>query len=450
MILHNRSHSRILLIPAASLAIASAAIAQPTTLVLQGDLVDDFSAVTRIDNLAVNNAGHWIVEADTNNPDTTIDVVLIRNGLLHLREGRPLSLPPGASISSFDTVNLNAAGNSGWNIFLDGTTGGSDDSGIFFNANLVLQEGFISLSPSFSSATPYIGFFGAAINDSNQIAVMASVDDPALTSSVDRAIVILNYNAFNATFTETVLHKEGDILPGQTEPIADFGTGQHDMAFNNVGHVLFSADLTGDATRDGVIYVNSTLLAQEGSPSPVPGRNYASLTASGRAMNDDGEHVFRATLSGDTASDQIIIRSDVRFMQEGDSLPAFAPFTLTGFGSGPLAINDAEEVLWFGDWNDPDTTRDTGLFLNDQLLVQEGVTTINGLTVQSLAGVQDGYAMSPNGRFIIFEATLTDGFSTFNGAFMIDRGDCRGDFNGDGFVNSQDFFDFLAVFFAGC
>jgi hypothetical protein len=27
---------------------------------------------------------------------------------------------------------------------------------------------------------------------------------------------------------------------------------------------------------------------------------------------------------------------------------------------------------------------------------------------------------------------------------------CSGDFNGDGALNSQDFFDFLAAFFAGC
>ena len=40
-----------------------------------------------------------------------------------------------------------------------------------------------------------------------------------------------------------------------------------------------------------------------------------------------------------------------------------------------------------------------------------------------------------------------DFFDFLNGFFALDAG---ADFNADGAINSQDFFDFLAAFFAGC
>jgi hypothetical protein len=62
---------------------------------------------------------------------------------------------------------------------------------------------------------------------------------------------------------------------------------------------------------------------------------------------------------------------------------------------------------------------DTGLFLNDLLVVQEGVTTIGGLVVDNLRGIQDGYGLSPDGEWVIFEAELAGGSE---GAFLIDVG----------------------------
>jgi hypothetical protein len=432
-------------------AICPPAAGQIIPLLMQGDVITDIGAVTLINNLAVNNDGHWIVEVDTDNPDTNADVLLVGDGLPYLREGQALVAPAGASISSFDSVNLNSAGDSGWNFFLDGTGGLSNDSGIFFNDVLVFQEGYISMATAFSPGTPYIGFFETDMNDSNQIFIVASVDDPAIASTVDRALVTVSYDAGAGTFTESVLYKEADILPGQTEGVTDFGTGPHDFAFNDAGQVLFFADLTGDTVVDGVVYRDSTLLAQEGSASPVAGRSYLTLASRGRAMNNNGDWVIKSQLAGDTASDQLIVRNGAKFVQEGDALGAFAPHLLEGFGtvSGPIAINDGGEVLWFADWSDPVTTQDTGLMLNGRLLVQEGVTMINGLTVLSVSSGQDAFVMSPNGRYIVFEATLTNGVSNFNGAFMLALSPCPADWNGDGDANSQDFFDFLSDFFTG-
>jgi len=395
----------------------------PVPLLVDGDLVPGVGVVTSIDNLIVNSSGAWIVEADTDNANTDMDSVLVKNGALFLQEGQALVAPVGASIDSFDAITLNANGNSGWNFFLAGTGGTNNDSGIFFDGALVFQEGFLSNAVGFSPNTPYIGFFETKVNAANQILIMASVDDPAIASTVDRALVIATVDGSGTLLGETLLYKEGDVLPGQTGLVTDFGTGPHSFDFNELGSVLYVADLDSATTSDGVVYLDGTLLAQEGSPSPVAGRNWLTLSTSLRvALNDSGSYVYTGTLDGSTASDSVIIRDNALFRQEGQSLPAIAPFLLTSFGSGPVDIDAAGNVLWFGDWDDPIATQDTGLFLNDTLLVQEGVTQINGVTVLSLPTSQDAFAISPNGRYVIFEATLT---GNLNGAFLIDLQGCR-------------------------
>jgi hypothetical protein len=391
----------------------------PTPVVLEGDAVPGVGNVTRIDNLTVSNGGVWLVEADTDHSNTDADSVLIRNGVLYLREDDTLPLPPGATLDSFDSITINNNGDSGFNFFLNSVLPTTEDSGVYFNTALVIQESDASTAPEFSPKTPYIGFFDVKPNDVNQLLVVASVDDPAIATSVDRALVIVTVDGTGALLSESVFAKEGDILPGQTEAVADFGTGPHQSAINNSGQLLFFADLTGSSSADGVVYLNNVVLAQEGQPSPIPGRNYEFLSSRGMDLNNNGGYVHKANLTGDSSDDELIVVNGGVFVREGDTLAAIEPFTFTSFGtgSGPVKIDDNDNVLWYGDWNDTNTDVDTGLFLNGTLLVQEGVTMIGGLLVDSISSGSDAFDMSDDGRFIIFEATLVGGI---NGAFVIE------------------------------
>ncbi len=417
---------------------ASAGTFPITPLVLEGDLVAGVGNITLIDNIAVNNDGDWLVEADTNGADTDTDGVLLRSGALYLREGDPIA-PAGASLGSFDSINLNNLGNSGWNFFLDGMTS-TTDSGIYFNSTLLIQESDIATAPGLSAGTPYIGWFEAKINDSDDIVMIASVDDPAIATTVDRAIILID----PASGVQTLIAKEGDVLPGQVEGVADFGTGPHTFAYNNAGELMYFADLNGDTAVDGVIYIDDAIIAQEGDPSPVSGRNWSSLASPEMDLNNNGDYVFSGSLDGDANTNLLIVRNGAKFMQEGDNLPDIGAFTFTSFGSGPIEIDDGGNVLWYGDWNDADTTIDEGLFLNDTLIVQEGVTSIGGVVIDTLRGVEDGYHMSDNGRYIIFEAILLDGT---DGAFLIEvPAPCPADLDGDGDVDLADLSTLLENF----
>jgi hypothetical protein len=87
--------------------------------------------------------------------------------------------------------------------------------------------------------------------------------------------------------------------------------------------------------------------------------------------------------------------------------------------TAPVFLGNDGRVLWWGQWSDPDMTRDTGLFLDDELVVQEGVTQVGTETLMALASSTDSFQLSPSGRFVIFEGTLSSGFE---GAFVLDTG----------------------------
>jgi hypothetical protein len=438
----NRSVSISVLSFASMAAIATTVFGSDftiTPLLTEGQAVADVGLVTRIDNLSINNAGQWLVEADTDHADTNADTVLVRSGVLYLREGQALTAPAGTSISSFDSITLNNDGQSGWNIFLDGATTVTD-SGIFLGDQLLIQESNISAAPQFSAGTPYIGWFETKINDNDMMLLVASVDDPAIATTVDRALVRLFLNPDGTVNTEDAFAKEGDVLPGQIEPVADFLTGSHGAAFNAAGQAMYVADLAGDTTRDQVVYRGFDILAQEGEPSPIIGRNWSSLSSARVHLNDAGGYVHTGTLSGDTASDLVIVRSGGVVKQEGD---AFGAFAFTGFGSAPVYITNQGRVLWYGAWNDPVTTQNEGLFLDDELLVQEGVTTIGGVVVQTLRSGESAFASSTSGRYIAFEAVLANGIE---GAFQVEVSYCPGDLTGGPEVDINDLTALLSAF----
>lgn len=398
------------------LASSAAAAQNPIQRLVSAGDVTAIGSVTTIDNLAIGNGAQWFVECDTNHVNTDADGVLLDASGIVQREGDSLGAPAGATLDSFDGLSAPFSGQLAQNLFLAGTTGTSDDSGVYWNGILVIQESFISTTPQFGAATPYIGFFEVKSNANNQILIVASVDDPLIASTVDRALVVATVDAFGALLSEDVRAKEGDLLAGQTEIVADFGTGPHNFAFNSGGDVLFFADLAGATATDGAIYLNNTLIAQEGSPSPIAGRNWSSLGSARMALNSPGQWVYTGTLDAPTTSDLAIVSSAGKIAQEGDPVPGLPQFTFTGFGSGAVHIGDNGDVIWYGEWNGPAATN-AGWFRNQTLIVGEGVHLSAGQLIIGLAAAQDNASLSPLGNLFLFEGTL----ATFgNSALLLD------------------------------
>jgi hypothetical protein len=431
---------------------AGAAYADPTftVLVRENDSLT-LGNVTSVDAVAVNNSGQWVAHVVTDNPDPDANACLLRDGVIYARKGMSLTSPAGATITGFNDLAMNNLGDFAWSWTLN-TGDTSTDAGLFFNDVLVIQKGTLSNSPDFTPPTPYTQFFGAKINDLNQILFVATVDDPTIITPTDRTIVLLDYDPGTNTYVETVLAKEGEVREGTTRMIQELGTEDQEFALNNNGESMYVTEVaTGTADA---YYINSRVVIREGQPSIEPGRNWEQI-ANGRPLdiNNNGDYVFRANISGDASDDEMIVRNEEIFVREGQSLPAISPFTIVDFGSNaPIYIDDLGNVLWYGTWNDPDTTRNKGLFLNHELLIQDGVTTINGELVQAVRGVPRGFKMSDDGSHIIVRVELAGGIDA---AVMItfDSGPTCGtaDFDGDGDIGTDaDIEAFFACLAGNC
>jgi len=416
-------HTRLLLV----LTLASTTLAQdPQPLILPGHVLATGETVVAAGLVAVNNHGVALVGATTDNPNSAIDSVYLRDGIVVLRQGDTTSLPSGVSIELFRSSSLNINGDSGWTFKLAGTSSVFEDSGVFFNGNIAIQAGAISTAPEFSPSTRYRKLHRATINDSNQILVVTTVDDPGLPTENDPALMRIDLDGNGSVIGESAVFKEGDLAPGAAgATITSFGARTHQVVINKRGDVMFTAFLSGGIS-DQAVYINSTPVALSGTPSPVPGRNWGCIGLSGGFdMNNVGDYVVMSTLDGFGPGNFVIVKNGEVFQQAGQSLPSIGGVVpITGFGKR-LSINDRGEVLWTGRWQDPPISGQLylGLFLDDELLVQTDVTTIDGRLITHLQAIGDHCDMSRNGRYIVFTATPQPPPTSpsYGGVYMIER-----------------------------
>ncbi len=426
-------------IAAASVALGGGVTITP--LILQNDEIEPGVLVTGIESLDVNNNGDWILELATNAASEFNRLVVINNSIEY-RKGFGFAEPMGGLISSFDSVRINGNADIGWNLFFSVSLPSNEDSGIFFNDLLLIQESDETTdTDALTPGTPYIGFFETRMNDNNQLFAIASVDDPKITSSVDRVAVWLDYDAGTNTFVETVLAKESDILPGQTEAVTDFGTGTENQAINNAGQALYVATLTGPTATNAAIYRDLTLIRQKGDESPIAGRTYTNIGSSTRLdMNSSGDWVFVGNISGDAADNQVVVSNDTIVAQRGTPAPGTGE-NINTFGTAPVRIDDEGSVWWYANLTG-DTSQNAAIFRDGELIVRKGVevggfvfTTISGSTATS--GITKGFSVSPSGEYLLFRGILDDGR---RGAFLVTFGGCDNvaDLNGDGIVDAED------------
>lgn len=429
---------------AAFIAVPALAGLPPTLSVLmtQNDEVEPGVLVTLIESLDINNSGDTIVEVGTNAATDFNRLVLVSNSIVY-RKGFGFSQPAGGVISSFDSIRINGNGDTGWNLFFSGLPSNAD-SGVFFNDVLLIQEGNLSQPGSgLAVPTPYIGFFETRMNDNNEIFLVGTVDDPEIPTSVDRVLAWLDYDALSQSYVETVLWKEGDVLPGQTESATDFGMGTENAAINNRRQAFFSVSLTGPTATNAALYRDDVLIRQKGDESPIPGRTYTNIGTSTRVdMNHCGDWVFVGNLSGDTSDNIVIVKNDQIIAQRGMQAPGTEPgTTINNFNSAPVRIDDRGNVFWYANLTGP-TATNQALYRNDQLLIRKGVE-YDGITLSSLAGstatggITKGFSISPDGRYLLFRGLFEGGQ---RGLFLLTFNECIAvpDLNGDCVVDGSD------------
>ncbi len=401
---------------------ASASAQTSRALILENDIVFPLGPVKSTDGVRVADNGEWLVFVEMQQGSDPYDLVLLRNGIPTLQGGNLLGVPEGAQIDDFGPFAMDLAGNLSMVLEFMGYSA-TTNSGIYFGANLLIQESWPSLAPQLTPGSQWKTFSCLRSNDARQILCLGAVDDPNIPSTTDHVIVRIQVDEDGNLASEECLAKEGDLLPDGSYSISRFSTTPRFMAFNGRGDVITFVDTDAPYDVDGSIYFiadgEMIEIAQEGDPSPVPGRPWEVFSYVAVDLNDYGDYVLMGDIAGDSATAALIVRNDEKFVQEGDPIPAIGDFPIQSFYRAPLFISNGGDVVWFCQVERAAPTENQALFQNDEIVARRGITRIEGEFIRKFESNETAFHVSPNGRFLIYQAELLD---WREGAFMIDLG----------------------------
>jgi hypothetical protein len=384
-------------------------------LVLSGDVIGTMGVANTFGDLDVNDNGDWVIGVST---DTTSlnNSVLMANGQILATEGQVLTALPGVFLNVIGDVGIDDAGE----VYYDAGLSGAPLNALL-NATSdtsLIQEGdsFIGLGLPDGYALAEVSRFQLfGTNDFIADALFEEVANPGVFAD---GIVRFTDDGVVGGLAATGVVFEGDLVAGGSGTLETISSGNHSLATNSAGLALFVAGTTPDEFTPVTysIALENTVVVTEGSPSPLPGRDWSDLAVASVAINDSNDVAWEGRITGDSSDNYLLVKNGEKVAQRGDAVPGLPGPTLLDFNNLPLYLSDSGELLWCGVWIGGGL--DFGLFIDDKPLVLTGVTQVDGATVVELDPYFTGYAMSDNGRYVIFGADLSDGRS---GVFRIDR-----------------------------
>ncbi|MBL0870809.1 MAG: hypothetical protein IBJ18_09570 [Phycisphaerales bacterium] len=414
---------RVALTVAALLCLSGSAAALPPmtiqVVLKEGDTVNGVT-VTSVDGASINSLGNWW--ATVNSFSSTQPQAAIRDGAVVYTEASMVN-GPGGSVRVFDwnQTTINDQGQMVWPLLTVPTSG--TDSGLFYSETGAAQtewgayEGTLAYDEGFGRVATWASFADVKMLSNRRAFMIASVDDFSVQGTINRAIMQATFNA-DGTLASTIRYAtEGDTLTGQTVPIRGSQVTSSQNDANNNGQFIWVPLLRNpDAptTADEMIYLGtSTELVKEGSPSIIPGRNWGSQSSTNSAVgiNDNGDYVYRAALDGATASNAVIVKNGVKFIQKGDPFPPNPAFNVTAINSGStcVRIDNQGFVWWWADWSDPDANVDTGIMRGNEIVLQEGMTLPGGAVLDFFSTGPEDFSVSRDGKRMACVVTLVGG-----------------------------------------
>jgi len=358
-------------------------------------------------DLAVNDRADWLAHVMTDSSNGDWDEHVFRNGAPFMQEGlTALTSPSGAVVDEFLSMDLNNDGNAIFSHYLE-LSPGTHGYGVYLDSTLVLLDGDPANAAGFSAGTVYQSFGDVKMVD-NDVLLRARVSDPAAVG-VEDVLVLLELDASGALLSETLIAREYYVHGGGAPSNLLQGVWGWDQAaaLSSNGEMMW---VERQAGLTDVAYLDGVPIAQTGGASPIAGRSWGYIGHPELDLDERGNWVFKGLLDNSDTLNEVIVKNGVKFVQEGDVLPAIAPYRLEeetamdpALGGGGADLTKAGDVLWWGHWDNPDSSRDTGLFLNERLIVEEGVTQIGGCVVTGIRSDPQRFFVSDSG-IVIFIA----------------------------------------------
>ena len=376
----------------------------PTALVKQGAPIAGVGAVSSISSVQMLDSGRWYALLDTDNPDTTQDTLVLGDTGPVLREGESLTSSFPLTFDEFDSIHVSATGNVAAcmrALFV------SSFEGLSWNRVPIALRGDPLVDPLLGAGTTWVTFDVCKINRANEVFVLGDIDNSAVVSARDATLCRFRLDDNGNVLSSQVLLTEGQFLPALATTVVDLPNTEHSLSVNERGDWMTL--VLGLGSVNAFVINGTTVVAQEGGPSPVAGRLWRTaggLTNSPRlCLNNRGGYAFSGRLDGSDAT-YLIVKDGQKFAQSGDIYPSFSASPLQNGTSAPLVLTDGGDLFWRAGSL---LQTDSAFLRNFTPILQANRTLFNGDLVIHVEQTDNAFSVSPNGRFFAGRVDLQVG-----------------------------------------
>lgn len=389
-----------------------------TPLVLNGDPLPGAHKVQQLFTVEVNNDLDWRVRglvAPTTVRRPPFQAFLGPQGFA-AKPGTLLDPPVGPTVMDTSVITLDNDGGSA--AIMSFTAHGVDHiRGVFDELKPLRSEGQILSLPEVAPNTKYVNFFDVHRADGDELIVISvHIDDPSIQGMGEDAIVRLHHDGAGNVLTETLVMRQGTLLPGTDEEITSVAKGLNSFAVNDTGTCFYPVTTKPTSTTyKSYLFLDKTILHQTGDPSPLAGHIWLGFSGSRVALNNAGDRAYTGTIDAGFESSQVLIKNDTLVARQGGPVPGLRDRPIQEFGDWPILLSETGELLWSARWQASHGEPEAAIFLDGKLVVGERLTEIQGKKVVELSPYYHSYTLSDDGRFVAFLARLEDGTE---GAFL--------------------------------
>ncbi|HKX45871.1 MAG TPA: hypothetical protein VJP77_04160 [Planctomycetota bacterium] len=414
--MRSRSLALALLSSPGLAAAASGAPAQSQVLIAEGDVLPGVGVVRDVFDVAIDDASHWAAAVWIENTIPQAQALVV-DGQVLIGPGDPLLGQPAPHVfRQASSLHFDESGELLW--ISNGYPGPiSSGDGAYRGLTPLLVVDQPLVAPGVPPGSPLVRFYEIVPAGPGEVVVHLETNHPVVGGLTEDHLVRVSDQPGGGVAV-TVIAKRGDVLPGQTSSIVDIFEHNHALGVDGAGNALFLPKLN-DGTQ--ALYLGQQLVAETGDPTPQFGLTWTSLVRANAAVNATGDVAFTGRVNENGEPRNMLVWNGQLVVKEGDSIPAVAPFAIEELFAGDvpyptsLHLTDTGGLVWFAGWDDPDTSRDRGVFVDLDLVLREGDFFVEGLRVVDLVPANGitprvpTYDANSDATEFALRATLEDG-----------------------------------------
>lgn len=425
--------------PAAFFLLLSGAAASPTLgstpvferVIGPGDSVP-YGTVTGAFRPSINNSGDWVLGYMAVSGSTGFaDFGILSSSGWQLEPRSTISTEGGdARFIEIQSLSINNHGD-----IAAGVKGAIFEPSLTFTSSILVNGSeFVHLNTAQSSwdfvpghgPIPLGGIRDMRLNDNGSIVLTSSTDlPPGVIPQGPNLVSRIDPNTASPTgWSDQVLSAR--FMPVQGAPVdgeafvLGFYNSSYQVNMSSAGQAVTFAEVQADYNGNGfpdqtrpMFLVDDTVIAYQGMA--VPGNPSLSFAFAGNVnstgdVNQSGKWALSTQiLDPEYGIGQAVLTSD------GEVLAQFGKtYDWAGdrylWPSTAIDVLDSGDVVWTSLLSDePASSGPLGLFINQNLLIEAGVTKIDGKIVDNFASIgSNGYDFSENGEWLIINLVFDD------------------------------------------